>query len=231
MSSVKKNEEPSAKPIKTGVKRSRAKPKTDASAGSAYAEAHTATLPLEKRIGDVIKKKRLAAKLTLAELGDGAGMSSAMLSRVENGVAAASLDSLERLCEALGMTMSDLFQATEQKTGQAQLLKRDEQMEVVRVGTKHGYTYRLLSYDRGPRKIFDSFLVDVQRNSQAWPRFSHPGTEFIYMLRGRLEYRFGDKTYTLTPGDALTFTGNVVHGPERLLDARAEFLSIIMYGE
>jgi len=190
-----------------------------------------ADVPLEKRIGDVIKHLRLSANLTLAELSSGAGMSSAMLSRVENGMATASLDSLERLCHALGVNLSDLFRQTEQKEGSAQLLKKSDQMEVVRVGTKHGHTYRLLSYDRGPRKIFEPFLIEMDRKSQSWPRFAHPGVEFIYMLQGRVEYRFGDKSYILEPGDAFTFSGDVVHGPERMLDERAKFLAIIMYPE
>lgn len=203
---------------------------TTASARSA-APPDRALVPLEKRVGEVIKHLRLAAKLTLAELSDGAEMSSAMLSRVENGMATASLDTLERICHALGVSLSDLFQQTDQKAGIAQLIKRSDQMEVVRVGTKHGHTYRLLSYDRGPKKIFEPFLIEMDRKSQSWPRFSHPGVEFIYMLQGRVEYRFGDKSYILEPGDAFTFSGDVVHGPERLLDDRAKFLAIIVYSE
>lgn len=194
-------------------------------------EQSAARVPLEKRIGVVLRNRRAAAKLTLAEVSTGAGISSAMLSRIENGAATASLDSLERVCEALGIGMADLFQETDQQMGMAQLIKRSDQMEVVRVGTKHGHTYKLLSYDRGPRKIFEPFFIEMDKKSQSWPRFSHPGTEFIYMLQGRMEYRFGDHTYVLEPGDAFTFSGNVVHGPERIFDERAKFLSIIIYNE
>ncbi len=191
----------------------------------------TANVPLEKRIGEVFKQLRLAANLTLADLSAGAGVSSAMLSRIENGMATASLDTLERLCLALGIGLSDLFKRIDRKQGTAQLLKRDEQMEVVRVGTKYGYTYKLLSYDKGPKKLFDPFFIEMDKKSQSYPRFSHPGTEFIYVLQGRVEYRFGEFTYLLEPGDAFTFSGDVVHGPERLLDDHAKFLSIIIYAE
>lgn len=204
---------------------------TSKQASKAGAPADKATVPLERRIGEVIKQLRLAANLTIAELSAGAGLSGPMLSRIENGVAMASLDSLERLCDALGVGLSDLFRQTDQKGGTAQLLKKSEQMDVVRVGTKYGYTYRLLSYDKGPRKLFEPFLVEMDKKSQSYPRFSHPGTEFIFMLQGRVEYRFGDNTYLLEPGDAFTFTGDVVHGPERLLDDRAKFLAIIFYAE
>lgn len=210
---------------------SRSKLLTSQQASKAGAAADKAHVPLERRIGEVVKQLRLASNLTIAELSAGAGMSGPMLSRIENGVAMASLDSLERLCDALGVGMSDLFKQTDQKGGTAQLIKKSEQMDVVRVGTKYGYTYRLLSYDKGPRKIFEPFLVEMDKKSQSYPRFSHPGTEFIFMLQGRVEYRFGDNTYLLEPGDAFTFSGDVVHGPERLLDERAKFIAIIFYSE
>lgn len=215
---------PVAKPKATGRSKS-------AEQALGPSEQSAARVPLEKRIGNVLRNRRASAHLTLAEVSAGAGISSAMLSRIENGAAAASLDSLERVCEALGIGMADLFQETDQQNGMAQLIKRADQMEVVRVGTKHGHTYKLLSYDRGPRKIFEPFFIEMDKKSLSWPRFSHPGTEFIYMLQGRMEYRFGERTYVLEPGDAFTFSGNVVHGPERILDERAKFLSIIIYNE
>lgn len=200
-------------------------------ASKAHPPPDTSHVPLEKRLGEVFKQLRQDANLTLADVSTGAGMSSAMLSRIENGMATASLDSLERLCHALGIGLSDLFKRVDRKEGTAQLLKRSEQMEVVRVGTKYGYNYKLLSYDKGPRKLFDPFFIEMDKKSQSYPRFSHPGTEFIYMLQGRVEYRFGEHTYLLEPGDAFTFSGDVVHGPERLLDERAKFLAIIIYAE
>ena len=217
--------------VKSAPKKARSKTVPTVEPDGPYAKTETATAPLEKRIGEVIRQRRLSANITLAALGLGSGMSSAMLSRIENGMASASPDSLDRICSALGIAMADLFQEVDQKSGEAQLIKRDEQMEVVRVGTKYGYSYSLLSYNRGPRKLFEPFLVQMTEQSEALPRFSHPGTEFIFMLEGSLEYRFGDKTYLLEPGDAFTFAGNVLHGPERMADNNAKFISIIIYAE
>jgi transcriptional regulator with XRE-family HTH domain len=216
--------------VKAKIRRAPRRRERAASAKAAPAP-DTANVPLEKRLGEVVKQLRSEANLTLADLSAGARISSAMLSRIENGVATASLDALERLSIALGINLSDLFKRTDQKKGTAQLVKKSEQMEVVRVGTKYGYTYKLLSYDKGPKKLFDPFFIEMDKKSQSYPRFSHPGTEFIFMLQGRVEYRFGDLTYLLEPGDAFTFSGDVVHGPERLLEEHAKFISIIMYAE
>jgi len=37
--------------------------------------------------------------------------------------------------------------------------------------------------------------------------FEHPGTEFIHMLKGVIEYRHGQHTYILHPGDTLHVPG------------------------
>ena len=220
------------KPAKKGANRGRnSRSGRAALAENAPIKNEQANLPLEARIGAAIKRRRLEANLTLSDLSSGAGLSSAMLSRIENGMATASLDALERISVAVGVNLSDLFRESESRQGSAQLVKKSEQMEVVRVGTKYGHTYRLLSYDRGPRKLFEPFFIEMDKKSESYPRFAHPGTEFIYMLQGRMEYRFGEQTYLVEPGDALTFSGNVVHGPERLLDERIRFLSIIIYAE
>ncbi|QZO02365.1 XRE family transcriptional regulator [Chenggangzhangella methanolivorans] len=195
------------------------------------AEVATAVVPIDHRAGGAIREHRLERSLTLAELSSAAGMSVAMLSRIENGQSAASLEVIERVCAALGVDMSTLFRAIEDTAGSAQLLKAGEQMEVVRTGTKHGHTYRLLSYHKGPRKIFEPFFIEMDKLSEVYPRFQHPGTEFIYMLSGRMEYRFGDKTFLVEPGDAFTFSGSVIHGPETLLDEHIRFLAVIIYAE
>jgi len=188
-------------------------------------------IPIEQKIGAVIRQQRLANGLTLSDVASGAGLSRAMLSRVETGRATASLEKLERICAALGISMSDVFRKIEGKRGFAQHIKRNEQMEVVRTGTRHGHTYRLLSYERGPTKTFEPFLIEMDKESEVFPRFRHPGTEFIYMLSGRMEYRFGDGTYLLEPGDTLTFSGEVEHGPEALLDEKVQFLAVMVYTE
>jgi len=83
----------------------------------------------------------------------------------------------------------------------------------VRSGTRRGHTYHLLAAQRGPRKIFEPFLVTLNDRSEVFPGFQHPGTEFIHMLSGVMHYRHGRHSYLLNPGDTLTFRGDVAHGP------------------
>ncbi len=204
-------------------------------AAEALAEDQPATGPsgdrrLERHLGNVVRSLRLQQRLRIQDVADQAGISRGMLSKIENGQAATSLDTLARLAQALGVSLGQLFRDFDAPSGGAHLVKHGEGMEVVRRGTKRGHTYQLLAYDRGPRRSFEPFLITMDDASETFPSFEHPGTEFIYMLQGKIEYRHGRQTYVLEPGDTLTFRGDVPHGPEKLLQLPIHFLSIIIYG-
>lgn len=182
-------------------------------------------------LGAALKRHRLSQHLTIQDVSDASEVSRGMLSRVENGQATPSLDALSRICQALGVSLGGVFKDFDAIEGAATFIPKGEGMDVARRGTRRGHAYELLSYDQGPKKRFEPFLVTLDDESEAFPSFQHAGTEFMYMLKGRIEYRHGRNTYTLRPGDALTYDGNIPHGPERLLSLPIQFLSIIYYGD
>ncbi|PSB32306.1 helix-turn-helix domain-containing protein [Chlorogloea sp. CCALA 695] len=184
---------------------------------------------LERYIGNTIRQLRQKHRLTIAEVCDRANISRGMLSKIENAQTATSLETLAKLASALGVSLSTLFRNYNMPEGDAQLVKSGEGMEVVRRGTKCGHTYHLLAYDRGSTKLFEPFLIAMDDASEAFPTFEHPGVEFIHMLQGKIEYRHGQSTYLLKPGDSLTFQGDIPHGPERLIELPIVFLAIIYY--
>jgi transcriptional regulator with XRE-family HTH domain len=185
---------------------------------------------LYRHLGGTIRELRQKDHLTIADVATQAGISRGMLSKIENGQAATSLDALSRIAKALGVSLAHLFRYYDVPSGGAQLVKSGAGMEVVRRGTRRGHTYHLLAYDQGPQKTFEPFLITMDDASEVFPTFEHPGTEFIYILEGRIEYRHGQHTYVLGPGDSLTFRGSVPHGPEKLIELPIKFLAVIMYG-
>ena len=185
---------------------------------------------LDRYLGNVIRELRLKDNLTIAEVAAQAGISRGMVSKIENGQVSTSLETLSKIAQALGVSLAHLFRHYNMPSGGAQLVKNGEGMEVVRRGTRRGHTYHLLAYDQGPKKTFEPFLITMDDASEVFPTFEHPGTEFIHMLKGKIEYRHGQHTYMLEPGDSLTFRGDIPHGPERLLELPIHFLSIIIYG-
>ena len=186
---------------------------------------------LERAIGGVIREQRRQQRLTISDVAEQARISRGMLSKIENGQVSTGLDTLAKLSAALGISLARLFANYDLPTGGAQHVHQGDGMQVVRRGTKRGHTYQLLAYDKGPQKTFEPFLVLMDDASEVFPSFEHPGTEFIHILEGVIEYRHGQQTYLLQPGDSLTFRGEVPHGPEKLLQTPIRMLSIIVYGE
>lgn len=185
--------------------------------------------PLERYLGSTIRELRQRHDLTIAQVADQAGISRGMLSKIENAQTSTGLDVLNRIAQALGVSLSTLFRNFDVPQGDAQLVKKGAGMEVVRKGTKRGHTYHLLAYDHGPRKAFEPFLITLEDEAERFPTFEHPGTEFIHMLKGVIEYRHGQQTYILHPGDTLTFQADIPHGPEKLIKTPIQFLSIFIY--
>jgi transcriptional regulator with XRE-family HTH domain len=186
-------------------------------------------LSLEKCVGNAVRALRLRHQLTISQVAEGAGISGGMLSKIENGQISAGMETLSRVARALGSSMAMLFRTYDVPAGGGHLVKSGEGMPLLRQGTRPGHTFQLLSYDQGPTKAFDAFMVTIDQPTESLPTIEHPGTELIHMLEGVMEYRSGQTLYILEPGDTLTFQGEVLHGFERLIQLPVRFLCTIVY--
>ena len=186
---------------------------------------------LDQYIGMKVKKARLDEGLKLVDVARISGISQGMVSKIENAQVSSSLETLSRLCDAIGLPISKLFTDYDRPDGGAQFTKADEGLEVVRRGTDKGHTYQLLTYKRGGKTTFEPFMVTMDDLSEVFPTFSHPGEEFIYLVSGKLVYRHGNHLYEMEAGDSLTFDAEVPHGPEKLIEAPIKLLSIINYSD
>ena len=72
-------------------------------------------------------------------------------------------------------------------------------------------------------------MVELNADSEVYPLFQHPGTEFIYMLEGVMEYGHSRSVYRLEPGDSLQLDGEGAHGPTALVEVPIRFLSVIAF--
>lgn len=181
-------------------------------------------------VGANVRRLRQAQGLTATELAASANISAGMLSRLESGDVSPSLETLASLATALGTVCATLLRSPDAVQSDAQHTRRGEGLEVVRRGTKRGHTYHLLASNRGPKRLFEPFLVTLTSKSEEFPEFDHPGVEFIHILEGSLRYRHGPESFLLKPGDSLTFRGDVPHGPDELIKLPVRMLSIIVYG-
>lgn len=186
---------------------------------------------LDQYIGMKVKQARLESGLKIADVARLSEISQGMVSKIENAQVATSLDTLQRLCNAIGMPISQLFRDFDKPEGDAYFTKAGEGLEVVGRGTNVGHRYQLLAYQRGGRRSVEPFFITMDDLSEVFPTFSHPGEEFIYLVEGRLIYQHGNSEYEMGPGDSMVFDGNIPHGPLQLLEVPIKLLSIIHYNE
>ena len=185
---------------------------------------------LEVAIGRQIRIYRKQMEITVSDLSKMTGLSTGMLSKIENGNTSPSLSTLQTLSNALSIPMTAFFKQFEQKR-ECIHTKANEGVEVEGEGTRAGHQYNLLGHlgsnDSGV--IVEPYLIELTSETDTFKTFQHGGLGTIYMLAGEITYRHGDGVYKLQPGDTLFFDANTPHGPEALDKLPARFLSIISY--
>ncbi|MEK9567694.1 MAG: helix-turn-helix domain-containing protein [Paracoccaceae bacterium] len=185
---------------------------------------------LEVAIGRQIRIYRKQMEITVSDLSKMTGLSTGMLSKIENGNTSPSLSTLQTLSNALSIPMTAFFKQFEQKR-ECIHTKANEGVEVEGEGTRAGHQYNLLGHlgsnDSGV--IVEPYLIELTSETDTFKTFQHGGLETIYMLAGEITYRHGDGVYKLQPGDTLFFDANTPHGPVTLDKLPARFLSIISY--
>jgi transcriptional regulator with XRE-family HTH domain len=183
---------------------------------------------LESGIGIEVRRLRKDLDLTVAELGAAAGISTGMLSKIENGSISPSLATLASLASALNVPISRLFSECEEQRD-CSFVKAGQGVRIERRGTKAGHLYDLLGHSLGGTIGVEPYLITLKADAAPYPDFRHAGVEFIYMLTGKVRYRHADRTYLMEPGDALFFDAAARHGPDELIKAPMTYLSIIVY--
>lgn len=185
---------------------------------------------LQIAIGREIRRYRMKAGLTVAGLAATAGLSSGMLSKVENGQTSPSLDTLEALAQALNVPLTSLFKRFEESSDAA-YVPAGQGLLIQRKGTRAGHQYQLLGHSVGKPVHMEPYLITIPEETEVFPVFQHDGLEFLYVLEGEMNYRYGNHLYTLKPGDSLHFDSGTPHGPEDLLVVPVRFLCVMVDSE
>ena len=207
--------------------KTRAKAHNDLKTGSS-APVELPQRSLEAGIGTEVHRLRKSLDITMSELAGASGVSAGMLSKIENGTISPSLATLKALATALHVPISQLFTETEEERD-CSFVKAGTGVRIDRRGTKAGHLYDLLGHSLSGEIGVEPYLITLREDAAPYTHFRHAGVEFIYMLSGKVRYRHADRTYIVEPGDALFFDSAARHGPEELIEAPMQYLSIIIY--
>ena len=168
-------------------------------------------------VGQFIRSLRTSQGWTLRELSQRCNLSVSFLSQVERGLSSLTITSLDAICEALGVSLSDLFSKyTNSEIGPSLL---PESPEIVKA-TDRPYIqmssasikYQFLS-GQFPERLFEILIGEIPPNYH-YPPIVHEGEEFGFVLEGRLTLTVGEENFELGPGDSYHFLATAPHGYE-----------------
>ena len=180
---------------------------------------------LERVIATNVRAYRGERRLSSAELAASAGISKAMVSRVESATTSASLTTLQRLADGLGVPVTALFRGAD-AAREAAFTPAGAGTVTVRGGTKLGHVYRQLGVLKDMDGALDPTVVSLTESSAVFPLFQHGGTEFLHMLEGEMVYAHGEPSFRLPPGESRVIDGAAPHGPQELVTVPIRFLAI-----
>lgn len=200
----------------------------DRAVGKDAAGLDTAELELETAIAHNVRRLRIAQGVTVGDMAARAGISKAMLSKIENAQTSCSLGTLSRLATALDVAVTSLFRGADVERS-AVFVRAGAGAQIIRSGSREGHEYELLGSLRGEHKRLECLMVTLTEESVTQPLFQHAGTEFLYMLEGEMDYAHSRSVYRLRPGDAMQLDGEGAHGPVDLVSLPIRFLSVIAF--
>src|SRR3972149_1393339 len=164
------------------------------------ATAETSAWMEEVRLGPRIRELRQQKGMTLRSLADKSGLSTALLSKVENNAVSPTIPTLWRICEGLGVRVGYFFQEGGQESGDYVVTRKDKRPVVFREGSKHGYLYESLAFGKLDHAM-EPFVVTVAPGERRGGKlFSHAGDELVYVLEGRGEVKLGGVRLVLGAG-------------------------------
>lgn len=162
-------------------------------------------------IGERLRHTRRLRNLRLRDVAQEAGCSESLLSKIECGKAAPSLQTLHRLAEALGTTVAALFNAgpgialTTYRQGERSILRLD----TVRREAGETYLERLIPYAEG--RMLNGYVHVVPPGSGSNGALRHAGEEVGYVLEGVIELAVDGEVATLGPGASFFFQSPLPH--------------------
>jgi transcriptional regulator with XRE-family HTH domain len=155
---------------------------------------------IDQRIGVRIRDLRTERGLTLDGLAEAAGVSRAMLSRIERGESSPTAQLLNKVCDGLGITLSALF--AEPRSAASPLARRKDQPTWRDPASR--YLRRSVS-PAGTGSPVDIVEVEFPPGSRVAFDRQRPtgGDQHVWVLDGTLQMQVGDARFRLEPGDCL----------------------------
>ncbi len=156
-------------------------------------------------IGTLIRRARKDRKFTLKVIAEKASISEGFLSQVENDVNSPSVDTLVRICTALGIDAGDLL--TQAGKQEKIIIIRKSEWDDIELSHTGFVTRRFFPPE--DRIVIDSSVLAIEPGKSIPVRKNiKNGQELLCVLKGSIELMLSNETHTLGEGDSVHFWSN-----------------------
>lgn len=180
-------------------------------------------------LGRRIQARRNQRGVTLDVMAVRTGFSKGYLSRIENGKKTPPLDTLASIARALGTDVNALL--SEERAAAAEsapffrVLRAGAHKREVRPESAFGYEYdRLIEGE--PAMLMHPYLLQFPADFDPHAFFEHDGQEFVYVLRGRIEWQVGHERFVLDVGDSVYLDSRIPHRARALVPGASALLVV-----
>ena len=157
-------------------------------------------------VGTRLKELREARNISMRALATKSGLSANALSMIERSKTSPSVSTLYKLADGLGVSITSFF-GTDSEKKQVVFLKSDER-------TRFGFTrgvFEALGGEQFTGRV-EPFMLTLESSASSGPHMMmHTGHEFVFCVRGALDYQVEKEIFHLTAGDSLLFAAQLKH--------------------
>ena len=173
-------------------------------------------------VGERLRALRRFRRCTLRTIAERSGLSESFLSQVERGRSSASIASLRRIADALGVSMADLFEPD--GTPGPRVLRRDE-----RPALSFGILGRKLLLTPGPLRHLEVFAGELEVGGSTGPQpYAHGDSEELFVvLSGSVQLQLDGQLFELERGDSIDYRSSTPHRVSNAGHELAEVMWII----
>ena len=183
-----------------------------------------------KNVGHTITLIRNQKNITSNELAERCGFSTSMMEQIEQNETIPSLGHLIKVARSLGVRLGTFLDDMDQlgpvvtRNGE---LKKGTSFSSKNSSSNHNLDYFPLASTKSDRHM-EPFIVEINPSGDTnFVQSSHEGEEFIYVLYGNIEIKYGKDIYTLSEGDSIYYDSVVDHHVHAADESPAKILGVI----
>ena len=163
---------------------------------------------LNPRLGRILKAYREKTGRNQGDVASKAGISVSMLSQIERGMVAPSIETLVMVCQVLGLDVSQLFRMVAADEHPVRIHHSGERLRNEVGGVRYE---QLMTSTQGSWQA-EMFLLEVAPGtSTTFSGGGHEGVEMGYVLDGQAVLTVDATDYPINKGDSIHFSSHLPH--------------------